>query len=71
MYGDQNYQLEILKKKLDTLEKVEEGQLITMPRKHNRSFSQSIKVDNIEKSEKKSKIDEFALYKNLIKFYTQ
>ena len=71
MYGDKNYEVEILKKKLETLEKVEEGQLKTLPRRSHRSFSQNIKIDQGDKPDKKSKIDEYALYKNLIKFYSQ
>jgi hypothetical protein len=44
MYGDNYYEVQSLRKKLEKLERAEGSQLTSIPKRNQRSFSQNIKV---------------------------
>jgi hypothetical protein len=76
MFGEREYEMRILSKRLKELNNIENNQNYQPPpKKSARSFSQMIKEKDdtlTAKPElgKKSKIDKFAMYKNLVRFYT-
>jgi hypothetical protein len=75
MYGERKYEMRILHKRLKELENEEYSQSFkSPPKKSARSFSRIIKERDTgpvgrPEEEKKGKIDKYAMYKNLIRFY--
>ena len=77
-FSERTYEVELLKKKLKKLDAIEGQTVDKIPAKNkgSKSFASHRSMSLMEtadhaKADKRKKVDQYALYKNLIKFYQQ